>query len=169
MYDADQTIQKLNLTPHPEGGYFREIYRNREIIRKEHLPEKYKTDRNIGTSIYFLLDKYQVSKFHILKSDELWHFHSGSSFVIHLLHCDGRYEQINLGPNLDKGETPTVIIPQETWFGSTLKDTSTFGLVSCTVFPGFDFEDFKLARREDLLEKFPAYEEIILRLTNEDS
>ena len=79
---AQKYIEKLQLKPHPEGGYYKEIYRAGEMILPEHLPKRYKSLRNFSTSIYFLLEGNQVSNFHRLKSDEQWHFYDGSSQLV---------------------------------------------------------------------------------------
>ena len=91
MKNADFLIEKLQLTPHPEGGYFKEIFKSTDLIQAELLPQKYSGSRVMYTSIYFLLKSNQVSHFHRLKSDELWSFHFGSSLIIHVLDKNGKF------------------------------------------------------------------------------
>jgi predicted cupin superfamily sugar epimerase len=82
---AKKYIQKLQLKSHPEGGYYKEIYRAGELILPDHLPKRYKESRAFSTSIYFLLEGNQFSSFHRLKSDELWHFYDGSTLIIYTI------------------------------------------------------------------------------------
>ena len=82
---AKEYIDKLHLEAHPEGGYFREIYRSGELILPEHLPTRYKSSRSFSTSIYFMLEGKQFSSFHRLQSDELWHFYDGSSLIVYII------------------------------------------------------------------------------------
>ena len=86
-------INHLKLQEHPEGGYFREVYRSGEFIQKKGLPVRYSSFRAFSTSIYFLLKGTQFSAFHRLKSDEIWHFHYGSTITIYLLHSTGKMFQ----------------------------------------------------------------------------
>ena len=163
----EEIIKKFNLLPHPEGGYFAEIYRSEEVIKKEDLPERYNSSRNFGTSIYFMIDGKNVSNFHRLKSDEFWYFHSGSAIEIHIIYENGSYKIENLGNSISENETPSVLLPKGCWFGAKLKNQESYGFVSCAVFPGFDFSDFELAERKNLLEKFPQHKDIILELTKD--
>jgi len=81
MKTAQYWIEKLELQKHPEGGWFREIYRASEIIPKSGLPEYFTRERNVSTSIYYLLEGKNNSNFHRIKSDEIWHFYTGSSAI----------------------------------------------------------------------------------------
>ena len=165
MSEAAQIIRKLRLTSHPEGGYFRETYRAKQKINENVLPKNFVGDRNISTSIYFLLDGDQVSHFHKLMSDELWHFYKGSPIILHCLNGDN-YKKILIGNNFSKGELPQCPIKAGTWFAAEIKNKKSYSLVGCTVSPGFDFADFKLAKRSELLKRFPNREKLILRFTN---
>jgi len=149
-------IQTLGLLAHPEGGYYKETYRS------EHTLEGQK--RDLLTSIYFLLTSENVSKFHRIKSDELWYFHTGSPLIVHTLSERG-HEQHHLGLDLSKGQQPFLWIPKDTIFGSTVLEKDGFTLVSCAVAPGFDFRDFELFERPELLAAYPEYREIVERLT----
>lgn len=163
--DAKFYIEKLGLQPHPEGGYFKEIYRSGEIILPEGLPRRLTKERSVSTSIYFLLEGKQVSKFHRLKSDELWHFYDGSGVSIHIIDDKGNLSKVVLGKEIDKGEVFQTVIPAGHWFAAELKDRKSFTLVGCTVAPGFDFGDFELADRNKLLNSFPLHESIIKKFT----
>lgn len=156
MAEIKEIINTLGLQPHPEGGFYGETYRSEEVI-----PGK---ERNLLTSIYFLLTDSNVSRFHRIKSDELWYFHSGSTVIVHTLDENGHTEHL-LGNDLSKGERPYLVVPKDTIFGSSIKGSKGYALVSCAVAPGFDFRDFELLSREDLMNQFPAHEEIIHLLT----
>ena len=160
-------IEKLGLKEHPEGGYFKEIYRSDEITKKENLPARFNGNRNFSTSIYFLLDEENISSFHKLNSDEIWHFYDGSAIKICTLKNNGELSVNVLGKNLDDGESLQVMIKKNSWFCVEVVNKESFGLVGCTVAPGFDFEDFTLAERDELIQKFPVHEKLIKRFTKE--
>lgn len=162
---AEKYIEMLNLQKHPEGGYFKEVYRSAEYYEAKLLPGNYSGNRNLSTSIYFLLEGNDVSKFHRLKSDETWHFYDGSSVIIYVLDQKGKLSQICLGKNLELGEQLQVTIEKGCWFGAELKGDSSFCLIGCTVAPGFDFDDFELAERNLLLGSYPQYVDVINKLT----
>ena len=163
--DARYWIDKLNLQAHPEGGYFAEVYRSGEMLPAAALPERYGQDRNIATAIYFLLTSDQISRFHRLKSDETWHFYTGSPMTIHLLDPNQGYSKLLLGPDFDSGYRFQQTVPRNVWFGATVDQPASFTLVGCTVAPGFDFADFEMGTNEDLKAAFPGYTEVIDRLT----
>jgi len=166
---ADFYISKLQLNPHPEGGYYKEVYRSDEIIEAVHLPVRYKSSRAFSTSIFFLLKNDQVSMFHKLKSDEIWHFYDGCGVKIYVIEKNGIKREVLLGNKLEQGELPQVIINKNSWFGAELLNKSSFCLIGCTVSPGFEFKDFKLGEREKLLKLFPQHENIIKKLTKFDT
>jgi len=162
---AQNYIEKLQLKSHPEGGYYKEIYRAGEMILPEHLPKRYKSARNISTSIYFLLEGNQISHFHRLKSDEQWHYYDGSSIILYVIGESGNLSKILLGRNIEKGESPQTIIKHNSWFAAELSDKTSFALIGCTVTPGFDFNDFELGKRSELIDTFPQLRELIYKLT----
>ncbi len=163
---AKEYIKKLQLKPHPEGGYYKEIYRADELILPDHLPKRYKSSRSFSTSIYFLLEGNQVSTFHRLKSEELWHFYDGSTLIIYTIDEDGELKKLKLGYNSRKGESFLVQIKYNIWFGAELIDKSSFSLVGCTVSPGFEFEDFELGKRDELIKSYPVHKNIIVKLSH---
>ncbi len=165
MKDAEYFIDQLKLEPHPEGGYFKEIYRSSESIESNCLPDRYSSDRNFGTSIYYLLKDDQKSHLHRLKSDELWYHQYGGTLEIHLISLKGEYKKLLLGSNFENGEQLQIIIPKGNWFGACLNKEKSFTLVGCAVIPGFDFSDFEMGDREALLNVFPQHEGIIKKLT----
>ncbi|PIP77618.1 MAG: hypothetical protein COW85_08140 [Ignavibacteria bacterium CG22_combo_CG10-13_8_21_14_all_37_15] len=168
MMNARYWISKLNLIKHPEGGYYAEVYRSEEVMTLGALPDRYSGERNVSTSIYFLLDKVDVSHFHKLQSDEIWHFYYGSSLTIHLIDGAGNYSAQKLGRNLEVGEVLQFVIPRLTWFAAEVNDKKSFSLIGCTVAPGFDFADFELAKREELVLQFSALKKIIERFAKRD-
>ena len=167
MSNAKTWIESLNLLPHPEGGYYREIYRSENTIGKSALPSGYSGNRSVGTSIYYLLKSGQKSLLHRIKSDEIWHYYDGSPIVLFLIQDDGKYEEKLLGKDIAGGENPQIVIKGGTWFGAFPKNDNSFSLAGCTVHPGFDFEDFEMADRERILNEFPQLESIINRLTQD--
>lgn len=166
MTSSKELVNKLDLQPHPEGGYFKEVYRSEEEMKSEDLPERYKSPRCFGTSIYYMLEGERFSSFHKLKSDEIWHFYLGSPIILHLINKEGKYSKVIVGQNVDEDEHLQFTIPHGTWFAAEVKDKSSFSLVGCTVSPGFDFADFEMGERNNLIEMFPKFKDIIEKLTH---
>jgi len=162
--DARYWIEKLRLEPHPEGGHFRQTYKSEMLIAREALAG-FGGERAVSTAIYFLLEGKDFSAFHRLRSDEVWHFYAGEALVVHVLHPDGKYSRILLGGDLDAGQVFQAVVPAGCWFASHVANRKGWALVGCTVAPGFDFEDFELARRKELSAKYPQHRELISRLT----
>ncbi|MDZ7719964.1 MAG: cupin domain-containing protein [Balneolaceae bacterium] len=158
-----ELIDRLNLKSHPEGGYYTEVYRSDGIIETD--KDDFPDGRHYSTSIYYLLGSDDQSQFHRIKSDEVWHHYEGSPITIHLISQSGTYRKLNVGKDLEAGQKPQHIVPAGYWFGVTVDDPDRFALCGCTVSPGFDFDDFELADRDDLLAQFPDHEEIIKKLT----
>jgi predicted cupin superfamily sugar epimerase len=165
MMNIDYWINQLNLLPHPEGGYYKEMYRSSELVASSALPDRFEGDRYFSTAIYFLLRSEDRSVFHRIKSDEVWHFYQGSTLLIYVLE-QNELKIYRLGSDLEKGESLQVVIPANCWFGADVEKQNSFALCGCTVAPGFDFRDFEMARQEELLAAYPKQSEIILRLTN---
>lgn len=162
--DAQFYINHLNLQPHPEGGYFKETYRAFESIPVNGLPKRFDGERSFSTAIYYLLQQGGFSAFHRIKSDECWHFYAGQTLLIHIIETDGKYLCVKLGTNLNAGETFQFVVPATAWFAAEPAPKSTFALTGCTVAPGFDFTDFELADKNNLLSAFPQHSDVISRL-----
>jgi predicted cupin superfamily sugar epimerase len=164
-------IQKLDLAPHPEGGYYRQTYRADLALNAQSLSPQFTGPRSASTAIYFLLEGTDFSAFHRLRSDELWHFYQGQTLEVHVIESDGSYSTILLGSDPEAGETFQSAVKAGCWFASRLAPTenaeNSFALVGCTVAPGFDFEDFELARRDDLQQEYPEHARLIAELTRE--
>ena len=158
-------IQQLGLTAHPEGGYFKETYQSPDVIARSGLPKRYPGERVCSTAIYFLLPGDQISKFHRLRCDEVWCYHLGDALTIYLLEHDATLQKIVLGPDIDNGEQPQIIVKHGVWFGAKVHHKDSYTLVSCITAPGFDFEDFELAERQTLLHSYPQHKKIIEMLT----
>ena len=165
--DFNYWINKLNLQKHPEGGFFKEVYRSSEILNHSFLPERYSTDRTFCTSIYFLLTSEEPSHFHKLHSDEIWNFYYGNTISLHLIDSEGEYRLKKLGMNFEDGENFQIIVPKYSWFGASIDKNNSYGLVGCTLAPGFEYDDFELISRQKLLELYPKYQDIIIKLTRE--
>jgi uncharacterized protein len=164
---ATYWIRHLGLIPHPEGGYFRELYRSGESIPHQALPGRYSGDRPFLTSIYYLLEGRFPSRIHRLHSDEIWHYHTGSPLTMHTIAPDGTLRTLRLGGDPGSGEQFQFVIPAGTWFGARVEDRESYTLVGCTVAPGFMYDDWKLGRRETLVAEYPAHRHIIEALTPE--
>jgi len=165
MKTAHYWIRKLKLKKHPEGGYYREMYRSNETIPSKSLPGRYSGKRAFSTSIYFLLCGNESSAFHRLKSDELWHFYAGGPLTIHIISPSGKYSTMKLGSNPDRAQTFQYVVKRNNWFGASIDSKQGFSLVGCTVAPGFDFTDFELADRKELLRLCHSRKSIIKKLT----
>jgi uncharacterized protein len=164
---AEYWIERLGLEAHPEGGYFRQTYRSEMMIAHEALPAGFSGARAASTAIYFLLEGNNFSAFHRLRSDEVWHFYAGASVAVHVIDEDGGCSEIWLGNNVEAGEVFQAVVKAGRWFASEVRDRKSWALVGCTVAPGFDFEDFEMAKREELVREYPQHREAIERLTRE--
>lgn len=153
---VNELINELQLTPHPEGGYFAETYRSNSVIEN--------IGRNTSTAIYYLLKSDEISHFHRIKSDELWHHYEGSPLTIHVIHQDSLYEALYLGKEITTGQKPQHVVPGGAWFGVTVDKPDSYALCGCTVAPGFDFKDFEMGNRYQMLQAFPEHEAIIKKL-----
>lgn len=157
MLTAQQLINRYQLQPHPEGGYYLQTYCSTEKIAADALPDRFAGDRYYSTAIYFLLEGKQFSAFHRIQSDELWHFYTGNGLHIYVIHPDGRGEVLKLGSDIQNGYSFQQVVPAGCWFASRPLDENGFSFVGCTVAPGFDFADFEMGKKEELLKAYPAY------------
>jgi predicted cupin superfamily sugar epimerase len=164
MQPAAYWIDHLDLKPHPEGGFYKETYRAAENIPGTALPNRFAEARSFSTAIYFLLRSQDRSLFHRIKSDELWHYHAGSTLAIYVLSETGLTIH-KLGSRVDEGDALQVVVPANTWFGAKVIGDNAYTLAGCTVAPGFEFQDFEMATASRLLNDFPKHHEIIKQLT----
>lgn len=159
--NADFWIENLQLQPHPEGGYFREVYRSKETISADLLLVRYNSERSFATSIYFLLKSDQISAFHRLKSDEIWHFYAGSPITVYMIDKEGCLSKNICGRDVLNNEQLQLVIPHGCWFAAEVNQADSYSLVGCNVAPGFDFSDFELADKETLEKSFPQHKQLI--------
>jgi predicted cupin superfamily sugar epimerase len=165
MSEAERWINELQLRPHPEGGYFRETYRCNEVVPRAHLPSRFRGDRSFSTAIYFLLEGADFSALHRIQQDEVWHHYDGSSLTVDVISPDGNHSAILLGKNVGGGERPQTVVKAGCLFGASLNDARSYALVGCSVAPGFEFDDFTLPGRDELLDQYPQHRHVIERLT----
>lgn len=145
---------------HPEGGYFKETYRSQEIVQNRN-----GKNRSAATGIYFLITSENFSAFHKIESDEMWHYYDGAPLSVYVINEQGELNTIRIGNKPERGEVLQAVVPAGCWFASRVDEENSYALVGCTVAPGFDFEDFVLADRFDLIKKFPQHEKVIKELT----
>ena len=148
---AQEVISALGLTPHPEGGFFRETFRAPAGVEAPFG----KLPRAASTAIYYLLRAGDFSAFHVVRSDEVWHHYLGASLELHTIDGAGQHERIELGSDLVNGEQPQWVVPAGTLQAARIIGPG-FGLFGCTVAPGFDFADFSMPPRAELAQRFPA-------------
>jgi predicted cupin superfamily sugar epimerase len=130
---AADIIARLELKPHPEGGHFRETFRD---------PRLDANGRSVSTAIYFLLARGECSHWHRIDAVEVWHYYAGSALTLQIAD-DGGHHRVTLGPNLAAGEVPQAVVPAHAW--QAAESSGDWTLVGCTVAPGFDFTKFELA------------------------
>ncbi len=166
MNKIEKIIKKLGLKPHPEGGYFKETYRSKGEIKENSLPSDFCSKRNYSTCIYFLLTSETFSAFHKIKQDEIWHFYDGSPIELHIISPEGGHSKHIIGRDFSKGEVPQFVVPNNHFFAAKLLNDYDYSLVGCTVSPGFEFGDFELPSKKELIAKFPEHSSIISEFTN---
>jgi uncharacterized protein len=131
--EAADIIARLGLQPHPEGGHYRETFRD---VRCD------ADGRSFSTAIYFLLARGERSHWHRIDAVEVWHYYAGSALTLEIADDDG-HRSVRLGPELAAGEQPQAIVPPQAW--QAAESTGDWTLVGCTVAPGFDFAKFEMA------------------------
>jgi predicted cupin superfamily sugar epimerase len=132
MDEAQSIIAALGLEPHPEGGFYRETFRDpAEAAGRSH-----------STAIYYLLRAGEVSRWHRVDAAEIWHWYAGAPLALSIAQDSG-VERVTLGPHLDAGERPQAVVPAHRW--QSARSLGAFSLVGCTVAPGFAFSAFEIA------------------------
>lgn len=154
-----EIVTQLTLNPHPEGGFYKETYR----CGTKSCFKGFDGERNVATGIYYLLEKGDFSALHRIKSDETWHFYLGEPLELVEITPEGKLIKTLIGNDLMAGETPQYTVKAGNWFGS--RSSGLLSLVGCTVYPGFDFQDFEMGDRLDLVKQFPHLETIIQAFT----
>ena len=169
----DSLIAQLQLAPHPEGGYYRETFRAaHRVERVDRAPGEppAATVRTAGTAIYFLLPADTFSAWHRVCSDEIWHYYDGAPLELHIIDPGGAYAVALLGRDLTRDQRPQFVVPAG-WLQAARPiagpGNPPYALCGCTVSPGFEFADFELPGRSDLLARYPQLSEMIAALTRE--
>ena len=166
---AEEIVKQLDMSTHPEGGFFKETYRALGTIGENSLPDNMVGYRRYATSIHYLLRSKDFSAFHRIKSDEIWHFHAGDTLEIYEIDEDGKLIVTALGSNIQAGEALTYVVSANRWFAARpKKDGGDVGycLVSCNVAPGFDPQDFEMANHmilRDEIERYPELSDLTLK------
>lgn len=147
--DYQNIIEKLHLEPHPEGGYYRQLYGNDDTGKKD------------VSTIYYMLTGNDMSAFHRLHGvTEIWYYHAGEPLNIYVIDTDGKLTVHSLSP---ESEMQVVILPEQ-WFAAEIPSKEGYCLVGCAVAPAFSFENFELAEKDNLIRQFPQYSELIERM-----
>jgi predicted cupin superfamily sugar epimerase len=133
---AAEIIARLQLTPHPEGGHFRETFRDSRCDAD---------GRSASTAIYFLLARGERSHWHRVDAAEVWHYYAGDTLTLQIADESGA-RTVRLGPDLAAGDTPQAIVPARAW--QAAESNGDWTLVGCTVAPGFEFAHFEPAPRD---------------------
>ncbi len=175
---ADEVKATLGLEEHPrEGGWFSQTYASGTMLPAVNFarsaePVEYSGPRRISTAIYYLLETGTFSEVHRLKSDEVFHHYAGGPVELFLFHGIGEVKRVVLGKDLAAGERPQALVPKGTWQGSRLVETSGgengWALLGCTVSPGFEYDDYETATREEMLSTWPRHERLVMALTRQD-
>lgn len=153
---ADTLIEKLNLTPHAEGGFFRRYYQSNQYITKED-----DTKRRAGSAIYYLLKKGQFSAWHSILSDEIWHYYKGGLLEIYEIKKDGSLICHKLGDSIIYSDALySVVIESGSIFAARLIE-GEYILTGCSLHPEFSYDDFILYKKEEMLLKYPNHASII--------
>ena len=165
--EAQELIDRLSLVPLPEeGGYYRETYRSDagQVSARSYGIDA-ETDRCPCTAIYYLVVPESFSALHRVRSDEMFHFYGGDAAEMIQIDKEGRLTRFVLGNDIAAGETPQVLVRRGVWQGVRLLPGGKWCLMGCTVAPGFEFEDFEVAPREELVRMFPQHREAVERFT----
>ena len=163
---ADNIHDILHLQPHPiEGGYFVETYRSELKVPGDVIGSAYAGERRIGTAIFYLLTPDTFSALHKLPGDELFHFYLGDPVEMLQLYPDGQSETFTLGQDITAGMRLQHCVPGGCWQGSRLIAGGSYALLGTTMSPGFDYADYVVGNREELIRRYPEHKEIIAGLT----
>jgi hypothetical protein len=140
---AKHIVRALKFKPHPEGGHYRETWRDEpgQARRGRHKPEA--GERGAGTAIYYLLQWGEESRWHRIDAVEIWHHYSGAALALNIMGANGRVRTVRLGSKIHAGEKPQAIVPKGAW--QSAKPLGDWSLVGCTVSPAFDFAGFEMA------------------------
>ncbi len=141
MERSKELIERYALLAHPEGGYFNEVYT---------APFMFTDTRETGGSIYFLLDKNDISHFHVIDCDEIWYYHEGCGMRITMIDQDGKVSHCDLGMHLEKNEVAMAVIPKGVIFAAENLDKDGYTFVSCATTPQFQYQGFRLVKEAEV-------------------
>lgn len=169
-------IDRFELVPHPEGGFYRETHRDSVRVARILGPSAMEStasgiSRSASTCIYYMLSDGAYSAWHRIRSDEIWHFYAGDPLDVHVLDAAGRLTTHRLGNALARDDAAfQVVVPSGCWFAAECSrlggeaKAQGFAFVGCTVAPGFEFSDFELADVGQLAAQYPSHAPLIQRL-----
>ena len=152
--EAARLARKLGLEKHPEGGYFKQTYRSDIMVNVE----GFGSPRSAATAIYYLLAGSEFSAFHRLKSDELWHHYAGGALVLYAINDE--LSKIKIDKSM-----PQAVIRAGTWFAAAPYSKKSYCLAGCTMSPGFDYRDWELGKRDELIRAYPQHKKVVERYT----
>ena len=161
---AEELIRDLRLQPHPEGGHFAEVFRSPRRVRAAHADGAAASDRSALTTIYFLLGAGEVSRWHRLDADEMWHFYEGDPLDLSLLDAAARIlTRTRVGP-VAPGSAPVHVVPAASWVAA--RPVGAYSLVGCTMGPGYEPEGFTLLKDApdvavDVVRRFPEVADLL--------
>ncbi|RWY53808.1 cupin domain-containing protein [Mucilaginibacter gilvus] len=156
--NAAYWIEQLSLLPHPEGGFYKEVFRSAQQVNRLGTS----TLLQACTSIYYLLEGEDYSGFHKISSDEIWYFHKGAPLIVHIITAEGEHRPLQLSNQ--PGGNLSLVVPAGLWFAAEVPAKRDYTLVSCAVAPGFEFSEFEMAKKEELLKNYPGNDELFDRL-----
>jgi predicted cupin superfamily sugar epimerase len=156
--NAAYWIEYLKLQPHPEGGWYREIFRSLKPVLRPGGSEV----KQACTSIYYLLENADYSGFHRIVSDELWYFHKGSPLHIHVIDEKGECNVLELSDK--QTGSLSISVRGGLWFAAEIPSRQGFSLVSCAVAPGFEFDEFEMAEKDKMMELYPQHSALVNKL-----
>lgn len=165
MKKCTDLIDRLNLIQHPEGGYYRRNWQS--LLSGDLKDSSNKTvfsSRAIGSSIIYLLPAIEVSMWHRITCDEMWHHYSGSALRMYTLSLQKGLEEHILGSDIVAGEIPQIIIHRNTWYAAETIEEEGYALCGCTLWPSFTYTDFEMADPIKLVDEFPHHKELIERI-----
>jgi len=167
MNDIEKIIELYNMKQHVEGGYSSLLFEDEDLIPGCVLPDEFEgKDRPYWNGIYYLLSEKDRSVFHRIKMTELWNFYLGDPLDIFQISPEGDFQQFTLGQNIFSSQKLTHVFPKGYWIGAKPTKGSTFSFVSCITSPGFYFDDWEKANRDNLLKICPQRSEIVKLLTD---
>lgn len=162
---VQRIVERFALVPHPEGGYFKEVYRAALTVAHPGIPAALDGARPTGTLIYFLLERGDFSAWHRVRwTDEIWHLYAGGPLELNVIDATGAHSRRLLTTDLLVGE-PTALVPAGCWQAARLGPGVDWAFGGCTVAPGFEFADFEMPRAAELKRQHPKLEAIIDELT----